>query len=53
MYTKILAVYCANYSGIRAKEPSGSLAVMGKKVNLEPCEWRGFWPSYLSASRCR
>ena len=37
MYTKILAVYCGNYSGIRAKEPSGSLAVLGKIINLEPC----------------
>ena len=46
MYTKILAVYCGNYSGIRAKEPSGSLAVLGKKVILEPCEWPGFHTFY-------
>ena len=34
MYTKIQGVSCGKYSDIRAKEPSGSLAVLGEKLIL-------------------
>ena len=34
MYTKIQGVSCGKYSDIRAKEPSGSLAVLGEKSIL-------------------